>query len=45
MEEDNKNKELSKDNSLKYFIKLLFLVFVLILFGTGIIFFVQFFIS
>ena len=34
---EEKNKELSKDNSLKYFIKLLFAVFIIILFSVGII--------
>lgn len=35
----DKNKELSEDNSLKYFMKLLFIVLVVILFGVGIAFF------
>lgn len=35
---EDKNKELSsKDNSLKYFVKLLFLVFIIIGFSIGII--------
>lgn len=43
--EDKKNKELEKDKSLKYFIKLMCLVFILIMFSSGIIFFTIFLIS
>lgn len=38
------NKELSKDNSLKYFIKLLLVVFVVILFSLGMVSIVIYFI-
>ena len=42
---ENKNKELSQDNSLKYFMKLLLLVFIVILFSLGVVSFVIYLIS